>query len=84
MRGRIAILGFMIAGAMLGAKPAGGPVNPHGTGREATPTEREFHLAPPVDPRWTTDAAPLPRPRHTDEMATIAAWVLTAWGGRIR
>lgn len=64
--GSVVLLGVLL-GTLMGAKPMGEPVNPHGTGREPSPIEREFHLAPAPETHWTDSQPARPRPRQPRE-----------------
>ena len=63
MRYQMALGMLGLAGFLAGARPIGEPVVPHGTGKEGTPIEREFHLTSPVDPRPTDTVPVLPKHR---------------------
>lgn len=58
------------------AKPPGGPVNPHGTGKEQTPIEREYHLPPAAETRLTDAVPTLPVKRMAEETWQILLIVL--------
>lgn len=66
---RRATLGLLAIVGIMGAKPAGAPTLD--TGREGNPIEREFHLAPPVEPRATEGVPILPKSRGKSEFSAI-------------
>jgi hypothetical protein len=69
MTARNLALGWVAIVGLAGAKPASAP--PSGTGREGTPIEREFHIAPPVEPRWTEGVPARPKPRDWREIQPV-------------
>lgn len=66
---RSTAMGLLAVVALTGSKPAGSP--PLDTGREGTPIEREFHLAPPPEPRATEGVPVLPKSRGKSEFSAI-------------
>lgn len=66
---RSVAFGLLAVVALTGSKPAGAPRLV--TGREGTPIEREFHVAPPPEPRATEGVPVLPKSRGKSELSAI-------------
>lgn len=77
MRG--AILGLLAVVGSAGTISAGPP--PLTTGREGSPIEREFHVAPPLEPRPTEAVPAWPRARDPYELRSLVERV-SRWFAR--
>lgn len=73
----ILAIGLAFAGSGFAiAKPPGGPTNPHGTGKEPTPIEREYHMEPTAEPRLTDSVPAMPAKRLTGDLVDVLGRVL--------
>lgn len=75
---RAEMIAVALAGMMAGytgAKPPGGPSNPHGTGKEPTPIEREYHLPAMAESRLTDAVPSLPVKRLPDGVLEVLRMV---------